>query len=130
MGSHRKVGIAAALAAALFVGSSPIVLAQRLDEANELNSRLIELFNAGRYADATPMAQRLLAIRERTLSPDHPDVASALNNLATLYYLQRRYADAEPLYLRALAIREKALRREHPDVNAEQSGCALSEPTP
>ena len=60
--------------------------------------------------------KRSLAIREKTLGPDHPDVASALNNLASLYHKQGRYAEAEPLYKRSLAINEKALGPDHPDV--------------
>ena len=55
-------------------------------------------------------------IFEKALGPDHPSVASALNNLASLYKEEARYADAEPLYKRALAIREKALGPDHPDV--------------
>ena len=47
--------------------------------------------------------------------PDHPTVATSLNDLATLYQAQGKYAEAEPLYKRALAIREKALGPEHPD---------------
>jgi tetratricopeptide (TPR) repeat protein len=69
-----------------------------------------------RYADAEPLEKRALAIREKALGPDHPDVAQSLNNLATLYYSRGRFADAEPLYKRALAIREKALGPDHPDV--------------
>ena len=65
--------------------------------------------NQGRYADAEPLYKRALAVREKTLGPDHPDVAQTLNNLALLYYNQGRYAEAEPLYKRALAIYEKAL---------------------
>ena len=62
------------------------------------------------------MYKRALAIEEKALGPDHPDVAVALNNLADLYQAQGRYADAEPLYKRALAIREKTLGPDHPDV--------------
>ena len=39
----------------------------------------------GRYADAEPLYKRSLAIREKALGPDHPDVATSLNNLAELY---------------------------------------------
>ncbi len=39
----------------------------------------------GRYAEAEPLYKRSLAIREKALGPDHPDVATALNNLAELY---------------------------------------------
>jgi len=50
------------------------------------------------------------------LGPEHPQVATDLNNLADVYYVQGRYADAEPRYQHALALREKALGPEHPDV--------------
>ena len=70
----------------------------------------------GRYAEAEPLYQRSLAIWEKALGRDHPDVAVSLNNLAGLYLSQGRYADAEPLCQRSLAIREKALGRDHPSV--------------
>ncbi len=57
-----------------------------------------------------------MAIREKAYGPDHPDVATSLNNLAGLYRTQARYAEAEPLYQRSLAIFEKALGPGHPDV--------------
>ena len=41
--------------------------------------------------------QRALAIREKTLGPEHPHVATSLNNLAALYRAQGRYAEAEPV---------------------------------
>jgi len=57
-----------------------------------------------------------LAIDEKALGRDHPDVAGSLNNLALLYGIQGRYAEAEPLYQRSLAIYEKALGHDHPNV--------------
>ena len=88
-----------------------------------LNNLAGSIRSQGRYADAEPLFKRSLAIREKALGPDHPDVAQSLNNLAELYQAQGRYADAEPLYKRSLAIREKALGPDHPDVAtiAEQS---------
>jgi tetratricopeptide (TPR) repeat protein len=50
---------------------------------------------------------------EKALGPEHPNVATSLNNLAALYKAQGRYAEAEPLYRRALEIWEKALGPEH-----------------
>ena len=41
-----------------------------------------------RYADTEPLYKRALAIREKALGPDHPDVAQSLNNLADLYSAQ------------------------------------------
>jgi len=70
----------------------------------------------GRYAEAEPLYQRSLAIRETALGRDHPALATSLNNLAGLYYRQGRYAEAEPLYQRSLTILQKAHGRDHPDV--------------
>ena len=91
-------------------------LVQELDEAAWLNQRILQLDNQGRYSEAIPLAQRALTIWEKGLGPDHPNVATALNNLAELYRFQGRYADADPLYKRALAMREKTLGPNHPDV--------------
>jgi tetratricopeptide (TPR) repeat protein len=88
----------------------------QLDEAETLNKKVIALYQAGKYADATELAEREVAIREKALGFEHPDVAASLNNLAELYRVQGSYAEAEPLYTRALAIREKALGPAHPDV--------------
>jgi tetratricopeptide (TPR) repeat protein len=72
----------------------------------------------GDYAAAQPYSQRALALRERVLGPDHPEVAASLNNLAALYDSQGCYGDTEPLYQRALTIWEKALGPAHPHVAA------------
>jgi tetratricopeptide (TPR) repeat protein len=39
----------------------------------------------GQYAQAEPLVKRALAIYEKALGPDHPSVATSLNNLAALY---------------------------------------------
>jgi tetratricopeptide (TPR) repeat protein len=58
---------------------------------------------------------RALALAERVLGPDHPDVVTSLNHLAGLYRDQGRYDQAEPLYARALALYERVLGPDHPD---------------
>ncbi len=68
--------------------------------------------------------KRSLAIREKALGPEHPNVAQSLNNLALLYDAQGKYAEAEPLYKRALAIYEKVLGPEHPHVAASLNNLA------
>ena len=73
-------------------------------DAEALNQQVIQLYDQGRYSDAIPLAQRVLAIREKSLGPDDPDVARALYNLAVLYDEQGRPTDAEPLYKRSVAI--------------------------
>ena len=94
----------------LGAGSGPIEDPHSLEQE-------AQLYHAqGRYAEAEPLFRRSLAIAESALGPDHPDVATSLNNLAGLYRAQGRYAEAEPLFRRSLAIAEKALRPDHPDV--------------
>jgi tetratricopeptide (TPR) repeat protein len=42
----------------------------------------------GKYDEAEPFYRRALAIREKELGPDHPDIASSLNNLTLVYCSQ------------------------------------------
>jgi tetratricopeptide (TPR) repeat protein len=73
-------------------------------------------YDQGRFGEAEPLYLRSLAISEKSLGADHPDVAATLNNLAGLYRRQGLYEKVEPLYLRSLAIKEKSLGADHPDI--------------
>jgi len=81
----------------------------RTDYPKLLTNQVIRLYQAGKYAEALPIAQRSLALREKTLGREHPEVAVSLNNLAELYRALDEYPAAEPLYQRALSIWEKSL---------------------
>jgi tetratricopeptide (TPR) repeat protein len=59
----------------------------------------------GRYAEAEPLYKRSLAIWEKALGPDHPNVAMSLNNLALLYRATKREKEAQELEARAARIR-------------------------
>ena len=50
----------------------------------------------GDYEKALPLYQRALDIREKVLGPQHPDVATTLNNLAGLYYQYGRLRKSTP----------------------------------
>jgi hypothetical protein len=54
--------------------------------------------------------RRALTIWEKSLGPDHPNVAILLNNLALLLRDTNRSAEAEPFSRRAQAIQEKNSR--------------------
>ena len=56
----------------------------RPDDSKTLNNLALSLTHAGDYAGAEPLYRRVLAIDEKALGPDHPDVATILNNLARL----------------------------------------------
>ena len=66
-------------------------------------------------------AAQVLEMRERTLGPEHAEVAGSLNNLAVLLKGMGRYEEAQALYARSIRIKEKALGTAHPQV-----GCWLS----
>ena len=51
--------------------------------------------------------QRALAIREGTLGPEHPELATSLENYAALLRLTARADEAEGMEARAKAIRAK-----------------------
>jgi len=65
--------------------------------ARLLNRVGVYLSRRGRYTETEALLQRALAIWEKALGPEHPDVARGLNNLATLYQTQGQYAKAQPL---------------------------------
>ena len=79
----------------------------------------------GQYAKAEPLYQQSLAIHRKSLGPDHPGVATSLNNLAMLYYSQGQYAKAEPLHQQALAIFLKTLPADHPNLATVMENFAL-----
>jgi len=94
------------------------------EAAGLLNEAGYYLRQRARFSDVGPLYQRALAIWEKALGPQHPNVATGLSNLATLYRLQGKYAEAEPLYQRALAIDEKALGPDDPEVATDLNNLA------
>jgi tetratricopeptide (TPR) repeat protein len=65
-----------------------------------LNQQVLRLYQEGKYQEALPIAEKLLAIRKRVLGSEHPDTAITLNDLAGLYDHMGNYARAEPLFKR------------------------------
>jgi len=74
------------------------------------------LQDMGLYESASRHYRCVLSIRERTLGPEHPDVAAILSNLALLHHEHGYDAEAIPLLERSLAIAERALGPSHPHV--------------
>jgi len=70
----------------------------------------------GKFAEAEPLMRRELASDEASYGPDHPTVATDLNDLAKLLEATNRLAEAEPLMRRALAIYEKSVGLDRPSV--------------
>ena len=100
--SHIKILI---LLAGILSLTNPAAFAQGAGiEWDMLNKEGMRLYQAGDYKRATVIAEKALNVAEENVGPDHPDVATSLNNLAELYRAQGEYAKAEPLYTRSLAI--------------------------
>ena len=112
MAAARALNIVAVLLVGFLLTVPQVALGQNSSiwdtvDANALNQQAIQLYNQGHYSDAIPLAQHALALREKALGHNHPDVAQSLYVLASLYAAQGRYADAEPLFKRSIAINEK-----------------------
>jgi hypothetical protein len=105
-------------AADLVPPGEPLVLANYLMRAGSAWR------DAARFAQAQPMVERALSIREQNLGSEHPDVAVSLNDLALLHLHQAQLSEAEPLMRRALAIDEASYGAEHPEVAADLNNLA------
>jgi hypothetical protein len=62
------------------------------------------------------MMRKVLEVRRKKLGPEHPWVASALNDVAWAAGGDGKQKEAEALEEEALAMRQKLLSPDHPDV--------------
>src|SRR5262245_21385390 len=90
---HVRAVLAAIVVAALL---PPMGLAQSpLEQARALTTRAIDLNHMGRTAEAIPLAQRALELRQLSLPADHPEIFQSLIVLADLYQSGGRFVEAE-----------------------------------
>jgi tetratricopeptide (TPR) repeat protein len=94
------------------------------DESNILFQRVTELYQAGKYAQAMPLAEGYAAAMKSGHGDETPQYAVALSWLALLHKAQGRYGEAEPLFKRTIAIAEKALGPDHPIVGTALNNLA------
>ena len=74
---------------------------------------------------ASDLQKRAIGIYEQALGPEHPFLATSLDNLSHMYRGQGRDAEAEALLKRALTIRDKTLGPDHPDVGMSLNNLAV-----
>jgi tetratricopeptide (TPR) repeat protein len=98
--------------------------AQGTDDFKALTARIDALSRQGKYAEAIEIAEQALALAENKNSPEHEELASALDKLAFLYRRQGRYAEAEPLYERELSIRQNEQGGKKSDLSVLLNGLA------
>jgi tetratricopeptide (TPR) repeat protein len=70
----------------------------KFEQADQLNEKARQLYQQGKYTEAITIAQKVLVIKEKSLGPDHLDVAHVLDNLAELYRSLGDYTKAKPLF--------------------------------
>ncbi len=90
--------------------------------AGVLPEQFRELSDESDIAKSVLEAERFLAMMEKKLGREHPEMATILNNLAFLYRAQGRYKEAEPLSRRVLVISENVLGQ--PDIAAALNNLA------
>ncbi|MCP3373167.1 CHAT domain-containing tetratricopeptide repeat protein [Bradyrhizobium cajani] len=117
--TRRRLMLVAGLALAITALPAPS-LAQKGLAAE--GARINALMSAGKYSEALPLAQAMVASLEK--SDNGRDLAAALNNLGQVHAGQGRDDLAEPLYKRAIALMERSLGLETPLIAAELTNLA------
>ena len=63
----------------------PIAAQAQSEALMETYNQATALYDQGRYGEAIPFARKALELGEREFGPDHPTMATLLNNLAETY---------------------------------------------
>jgi CHAT domain-containing protein/Tfp pilus assembly protein PilF len=88
---------------------------QQLRQADQWNAQVPRLERQGKWKEAVPLAEKVLAARQALLGEKHRHTATSLDTLAGLYQDMGDHKTALPLYQQALAVRKAALGAKHPD---------------
>ena len=70
----------------------------------------------GRYAEAEPLYRSCIALLEKSLGAESPNLIDILDSLAEVCRFQEKYDDAERFYRLELEIQEKNFGAGHPSV--------------
>ncbi|MGH1352389.1 MAG: tetratricopeptide repeat protein [Methyloligellaceae bacterium] len=81
-----------------------------------LYEQFLELYHAGKYSEALPVAEQCVKQAREKYGENHFEYAIALNNLAEIYRTQNRLDEAEGLFQQALQIEEVTLGPSHNNV--------------
>lgn len=95
-----------------------------LAEAQQLAQQVDSLYNERKFDEAFAAGERSLAIREKILGANHPDVGASLSGLAMLHETKRDFVRAESLYMRALTIFKHSFGEDHQNYAATLNNLA------
>jgi len=95
--------------------------AEKLEVASEATGRLLNqagtyLWERAEFVQAKAVHERALAVFEKVLGADHPNVATLVNNLGNVLQALGDLSGARAAYERALAIDEATFGPHHPKV--------------
>jgi tetratricopeptide (TPR) repeat protein len=79
----------------------------------------------GDYSKALSYQQKALAIREQTLPPKHPHLASSYDNIGLTYYHMSDYLKALSYCEHAISIGQCSLPSNHPELRRLQRNLEL-----
>jgi len=82
------------------------------------NNLGVACYHLGNFEMSLQSIEKALAIREKVLPEDHPDLAASYNNIGTIYGELGDYRKALEYQEKALRIREKVLPEDHPELAA------------
>ncbi|MBR0826518.1 CHAT domain-containing protein [Bradyrhizobium manausense] len=119
MTQRNRLALVAGLALAVTASFSAPGLTQGLSAQS---AKIDELSRAGKYSEALPLAQAMVANLEKTNNAR--DLSGALNNLAKVYADLGQEDQVEPLLKRAIALMEKALGPDNALMGAELTNLA------
>lgn len=94
----------------------------RSEEVKSLEQQFDQMFSESRFDEALTVGERALAIVEKELGREHPDVVVYLLRIASVYTMKDDAARAQSLYKRVALIREKARTQEEAKLEAQYPG--------
>jgi len=103
LGRLRR-GLRIGLLALLAAGALAAAASAQTDPIAELNSRISELYGAGRYAEALPLAERAVEVASAQHGAGSKEHAIALYRLGNLLIGTSRYGEAEAALRRAVGV--------------------------
>jgi tetratricopeptide (TPR) repeat protein len=77
------------------------------------------------FNEAITIYKKSINIYEKTLSSNHPDLATSYNNIGMLYHSIGEYSEALPYHEKALAIRQQSLTPNHSDLATSYNNIGL-----
>ncbi|CAF1101432.1 unnamed protein product [Adineta steineri] len=73
-------------------------------------------YNQGEYQEALTYYEKALAMKQRSLPSNHPDLASSYMGIGLVYYNTGDYPKALSYYEKGLVIQQRSLPSNHPDL--------------